>query len=140
MSMAEDSAQQVFIKYASIGKKGVTLANATLDGGKFAKLCRESKLVGGALTPMDVEGIYLRLSKGFGRINYDGFLKALGEISAIRKVNMEALFNKLAEADPLAGVTRPAVVRQHDEKRASFTGLHRVTAGPRLPGSHSGPY
>ena len=32
----------------------ITLANATLDGSKFAKLCRESKLIGGGLTPMDV--------------------------------------------------------------------------------------
>ncbi|GLC45714.1 hypothetical protein PLESTB_001313500 [Pleodorina starrii] len=135
MSMAaEDSAQQVFIKYASIGKKGITLANATLDGAKFAKLCRESKLVGGALTPMDVEGIYLRLSKGFGRLDYEHFIKALDEIAAIKKVSVDAIFNKLAEADPLSGVSRPSLVRQHDDKRG-YTGVHRA-GGPRLSGAY----
>ncbi|PNH01733.1 hypothetical protein TSOC_012354 [Tetrabaena socialis] len=75
--MAEEAVQHVFIKYASIGKTGITLTNASLDGSKFAKLCRESKLVAGALTAMDVEGIFLRVTKGTSRINYEGSLPAL---------------------------------------------------------------
>ncbi|GFR51641.1 hypothetical protein Agub_g15852 [Astrephomene gubernaculifera] len=127
--MAEDCAQQVFIKYASIGKTGVTLANATVDGAKFAKLCRESRLVCGALTPMDVEAIYLRVSKGFSRINYETFLKALAEIAAIKKVSLDALFNKLAEVDPLAATTKADYVRHHDDK-STYTGVYRH-GGPR---------
>ncbi|KXZ50700.1 hypothetical protein GPECTOR_15g384 [Gonium pectorale] len=78
---------------------------------------------------MDVEGIYLRVSKGFGRINYETFLKALGEIATIKKVSLEAIFNKLAEADPLAATTKAEFVRHHDDK-STYTGVYRQ-GGPR---------
>lgn len=125
----EESAQSVFLKYASIGKCGITLANATLDGGKFAKLCRESKLIAGPLTPMDVEAIFLRVSKNMGRINYDGFSRALEEIAAKKRVTVDVLYAKIAEADPSAAVTKAEFVRHHDDK-STYTGVYRQ-GGPR---------
>ncbi|KAG2454231.1 hypothetical protein HYH02_001265 [Chlamydomonas schloesseri] len=119
----------MFIQYASIGKTGITLANATLDGAKFAKLCRESKFIGGGLTPMDVEGIFLRVSKGFGRINYDTFLVALEEIAAKKRVSVDTLFGRLAEADPMAATTKAQYVRHHDDK-STYTGVYKA-GGPR---------
>jgi hypothetical protein len=94
---------------------------------------------------MDVEAIFLSVSKGMGRINYDAFMRALDEIAARKKVgctgrlklpdssfqswgcalsccgllaqvSAEALFHRIAEADPMASATKPQYVRHFDDK------------------------
>ncbi|KAG2489393.1 hypothetical protein HYH03_012035 [Edaphochlamys debaryana] len=124
--MAEDCAQQVFIKYASIGKTGITLANATVDGAKFAKLCRESRL---GIPAPDVEAIYMKVMRGKARMNYETFLLAMKEVCARKHCSMDAIFNRIAEADPLAATTKAEYVRHHDDKD-TYTGVYRG-GGPR---------
>ncbi|PNH04583.1 hypothetical protein TSOC_009222 [Tetrabaena socialis] len=58
-----------------------------------------------------------------------GFLAALQLIADKKKCSMDALCNKLADADPMASVTKAEFVRHHDDK-TTYTGVYRA-GGPR---------
>lgn len=58
-----------------------------------------------------------------------GFSRALEEIAAKKRVTVDVLYAKIAEADPSAAVTKAEFVRHHDDK-STYTGVYRQ-GGPR---------
>ena len=56
--MAERSLKDVFLDFCVFG--GKSMESALMDGAKFAKLCRDMKLLDKKLTPTDVDIIFAK--------------------------------------------------------------------------------
>jgi len=70
-----------------------------LDGGGFAKLCRDCRLVGGGLAAGDIDIIFLRVAlRGQRRIGFKQFEEALSMIADKKETTHEAIEEAILQA------------------------------------------
>ena len=143
---AERGLARVYDRFATFGVRGgggggggpATADRSGLDAARFAKLCRDARLVGKRLPPADVDLVFARaVPKGGRRMSFPAFLDALDDVAGRRGVPVaEVAASVLAAAGPaVSGVTRTGYVRLHDDK-AGYTGVY-ARGGPS-PAAPSG--
>lgn len=119
--------QRLFASYATFGK-GKDGASAhgddALDGARFAKLCRETGLVGKKLTGARVDLIFAEAvgktskagQKGQRRMSYGAFVEALELLAQARGCSIVEVKRRLAASEgPHCSGTAPDAVRLHNE-------------------------
>jgi len=96
-----------------------------MDGAKFAKLCRDCRLVDNTgFLPRDVDATFANVA-GQGRraIGYPGFLKALVIVAKKKDVPIDDIYMQVGDSVPVTRATKASAVRFHDDK-SSYTGTH----------------
>jgi len=114
------SLQDVFNQYCAFGGGKV----AEMDNAKFAKLCRDSKILDKKLTATDVDLIFSKVkAKGERKINFETFRdSAVPELAKKKGVTSEDLAT--AFSGPESSGTKADAVRFHDDKD-SYTGVYK---------------
>ncbi len=86
----------IFSNYANFGAGNKASQDiGEIDNARFAKLCKETKVIDTTVTTTDVDIMFNKYkNKGARKLHYDGFKKALQEL-ADKKYK-----GKLAESDP----------------------------------------
>ncbi|KAL3132079.1 hypothetical protein ABBQ32_008689 [Trebouxia sp. C0010 RCD-2024] len=129
MSMSGDLKPQlvsVFKAFAAFGSGSGTYsspAKVAMDGASFAKLCRDSGLLGGKLNTTSVDIAFSKAkAKGARRMSFKEFENALELLAAGKGVSGQELRQQVAaSAGPLCNATQAAAVRLHDDK-STYTG------------------
>ena len=141
---AERGLARVYDRFATFGVRGgggggpATADRSGLDAARFAKLCRDARLVGKKLPPADLDLVFARaVPKGGRRMSFPAFLDALDDVAGRRGVPVaEVAASVLSAAGPaVSGVTPTTYVRLHDDK-AGYTGVY-ARGGPS-PAAASG--
>jgi len=98
-----------------------------MDGKSFAKLCKDSNLVGGRFSATDADLIFARcVAKGRRRMTYQEFLCALDAIAEKKPMELPELHVAIGQLNgPVRNGTKLEAVRFHDDK-STFTGTHRA--------------
>lgn len=121
------SLHALFDRYCALGAREA--GAKSIDGPRFAKLCKDGGLVGTKLTPTDVDILFSRaVTKGQRRLDYPQFVSALGLVAEKMKLTNEQIETKLCSlAGPqLAGTAAEesgVVARMTDTTQ--YTGSHR---------------
>lgn len=130
------SLEEVFTSYAAFGagKGGAT----TLENAKFAKLCRESGIITGKLTPASIDMAFTKAKAVGGRtIDFGGFTAALHTLAAEiagKGVDSSAAFAALCEkiiahgGPSVAGATTTATgggIFSKLTDASKYTGAHK---------------
>ncbi|KAL3156386.1 hypothetical protein ABBQ38_000700 [Trebouxia sp. C0009 RCD-2024] len=118
----------VFKAFAAFGSGSGTQsspAKAAMDGASFAKLCRDSGLLGGKLNTTSVDIAFSKAkAKGARRMSFKEFENALELLASCKGVPGEELRQQVAaSAGPLCNATQAAAVRLHDDK-STYTGVY----------------
>ncbi|GBF90596.1 hypothetical protein Rsub_03168 [Raphidocelis subcapitata] len=124
---AEEDLRNVFVAFSSFGCREEV---REMDGKAFIKLARDTELLGGALTPTEVDLIFARVkSKGARRVGFEQFLTALSAVAEKKGVSFEAVVSQVLSAGgPIAHATKADNVRLHDD-RSTYTGVY-ARGGP----------
>ena len=126
-SKPASSLRAVFDRYAAFGRSG---GAGELDSAKFAKLCKETKLIGKKLSTTDVDIIFTKACpKGIKRLSFSGFQDALGMVAATMGVSVVEVEKKVqAHGGPESSGTKAAgnniVDRLTDTSQ--YTGAHKA--------------
>lgn len=101
-----------------------------MDGRQFAKLCKDTKLVGGGFNTTDVDLIFAKVKDRAARkITFEQFDEALDHIGAKKGKSGEQIAEILIRAGgPKWSGTKAEATRFHDDKSA-YTGVH-AQGGP----------
>ena len=101
-----------------------------MDGRQFAKLCKDTKLIGGGFTTTDVDLIFAKVKdKGARKISFEQFDDALNHIGAKKGKTGYQIAGMLIKAGgPKWSGTKAEANRLHDDKDA-YTGVH-AQGGP----------
>mmetsp|Transcript_83674 Transcript_83674/g.231911 ORF Transcript_83674/g.231911 Transcript_83674/m.231911 type:complete len:410 (-) Transcript_83674:117-1346(-) len=96
----------------------------TMDGVKFAKLCRDCGLIDRATFPTrDVDTTFANVvPKGRRAIQFPDFLKALVIIARKKGMDIDDLYGLVGDSAPITKGTKADAVRFHDDKR-QYTGV-----------------
>lgn len=136
VQLVKMSLEEVFTSYAAFGagKGGAT----TLENAKFAKLCRESGIVSGKLTPASIDMAFTKAKAVGGRtIDFGGFTAALHTLAAEiagKGVDSSAAFAGLCEkiiahgGPSVAGATSTATgggIFSKLTDASKYTGAHK---------------
>jgi len=85
---SEDKLREIFHSFAQFGSKNSlkgSVSAVTIDNSKFAKLCKETKVVNKACTTTDVDIIFNKVKpKTERRIDFDAFKEALRQLAEKR--------------------------------------------------------
>ncbi|GBG80331.1 hypothetical protein CBR_g30699 [Chara braunii] len=126
------SIEDVYETFANFGSGAVrTPAKlVNMDGGKFAKFCRDGGLLDKQFTATAVDLIFSKVKpKGDRKINYDEFVQALELIAEAKGISMDDLKHQIMGAGgPSSSGTVPDAVKFHDDK-SLYTGVH-ARGGP----------
>eukprot|EP01003_Olkasia_polycarbonata_P004421 NODE_352_length_965_cov_102.730349_g306_i0.p1 GENE.NODE_352_length_965_cov_102.730349_g306_i0~~NODE_352_length_965_cov_102.730349_g306_i0.p1 ORF type:complete len:153 (-),score=29.51 NODE_352_length_965_cov_102.730349_g306_i0:455-913(-) len=120
-----DDLQELFNSFCAFG--GGKTATAELDGAKFAKLCKDSKLICKKFTTTDVDLLFSKIKvKGERKINYNTFrTAAIPGIAAKKGVSESDLIASMTHSGgPHSSGTKADNVRFHDDKEA-YTGVYK---------------
>lgn len=120
------SVREVFDKYTAFGHTG---SAGELDSSKFAKLCKESKLVGKQLSITDVDLIFTKACpKGVRRLDWAHFNKALDMVAESMKLSKDEVEKRLlSTGGPAVSGTHVAANSIVDRltDTSEYTGSHR---------------
>ncbi|CAK0783737.1 hypothetical protein CVIRNUC_006936 [Coccomyxa viridis] len=133
---AEKDLLKAFCSFASFGAREHT---EEMDGAKFAKLCRDSKLLSRTVTASDADLFFAKVkTKGARKINFQQFVDALSLIAAKKGISLgEAADTVVAANGPCVSGTKADYVKFHDDK-STYTGVYKkggptcVEPGKRL--------
>ena len=127
-----EALQKVFARFAGFGGGGGAGSGAKeMDSSKFAKLCKECRLLDKkTLTPTDVDLIFTRSKpKGKRKISFEEFKVALGMIAAKKEVEEERLRELvLASGGPASSGTRAdkdGILKRMTDS-SQYTGAHKA--------------
>lgn len=117
-----------FKAFAAFGTGSATQASpakAGMDGASFAKLCRDSGLLGGKLNSTAVDIAFSKAKgKGARKMSFNEFENALELLAGSKGVPGEELRQKVAaSAGPMCNATQATAVRLHDD-RSTYTGVY----------------
>jgi hypothetical protein len=89
-----------------------------MDGRQFAKLCKDTKLIGGGFTTTDVDLIFAKVKDRTARkINFAQFRSTLPHIGQKKNMSAEEVEQFLVGAGgPQWSGTRAEATRFHDDK------------------------
>ncbi|EIE25016.1 p25-alpha-domain-containing protein [Coccomyxa subellipsoidea C-169] len=120
---AERDLQKVFCSFASFGGRQHV---EDMEGSKFAKLCRDSKLLSRAFTASDVDLFFAKVkTKGARRITFGQFAEALALVAAKTNSNLADVASAVLAADgPSVTGTKAEYVKFHDDK-STYTGVYK---------------
>ncbi|BDA41253.1 probable tubulin polymerization-promoting protein family member 3 at C-terminar half [Coccomyxa sp. Obi] len=120
---AERDLQKVFCSFASFGGRQHV---EEMEGSKFAKLCRDSKLLSKAFTASDVDLYFAKVkTKGARRITFSQFVEALALIAAKTGGSLADVASAVLAADgPSVTGTKAEYVKFHDDK-STYTGVYK---------------
>ena len=101
-----------------------------MDGRQFAKLCKDTKLIGSGFTATDVDLIFAKVKDQKARkINFKQFQAALDQIGAKKGTSGEQVIETLVAAGgPKYSGTKAEATRLHDDK-SQYTGVY-AQGGP----------
>eukprot|EP01061_Rhynchopus_euleeides_P030249 TRINITY_DN50313_c0_g1_i1.p3 TRINITY_DN50313_c0_g1~~TRINITY_DN50313_c0_g1_i1.p3 ORF type:complete len:155 (+),score=70.13 TRINITY_DN50313_c0_g1_i1:59-523(+) len=122
--------QQVFNSFCAFGA-GSGNAKAEMDNAKFAKFCKDTKLVDKKFSATDCDLIFSKVKpKGARKISYDCFKnQALVEIAARKGCTKDDVVAKVTNTGgPNSSGTVAESVKFHDDK-SQYTGVH-AKGGP----------
>ncbi|GAB4814005.1 hypothetical protein N2152v2_001051 [Parachlorella kessleri] len=108
--------RQVFLAFANFGSRQVA---EDMDGAKFSKLCKDSKLVGRGLSPTDVDLIFMKAkARGERRITFDQFIQALEQCGEKKGQTLVEVVDRILQSDgPIVNnVTKADFCKFHDDK------------------------
>ncbi|KAI8906053.1 p25-alpha-domain-containing protein [Gorgonomyces haynaldii] len=85
--------EEIYNRFCTFGSRTLNQDLGTwMDNSKFAKLCRDTKIVGGKITPTDVDIIFNKVrTKNPRKIDFDEFLQGLKLLGAIKFPEKEPL-------------------------------------------------
>ncbi|CAL8462026.1 g1557 [Coccomyxa elongata] len=120
---SERDLQKVFCSFASFGGRQHV---DEMEGSKFAKLCRDSKLLSKAFTASDVDLYFAKVkTKGARRITFSQFVEALALIAAKSDGSLADVASAVLAADgPSVTGTKAEYVKFHDDK-STYTGVYK---------------
>ena len=127
MSSIRTDLNKIFLTYCTFGDRNAT----TLEGAKFAKLCKETKLIDSKFTTVDVDLIFGQAkAKTDRKLTFEQFETSLGLIAKKKSVDVDVVKNQIIAAGGPAnnGGTVADKVAFHDDK-SLFTGTHKA-GGP----------
>jgi len=120
------SLRVVFDRYAAFGRSG---AAGELDSAKFAKLCKETKLIGKKLSTTDVDIIFTKACpKGVKRLSYAGFQDALGMVAAtmgLSIVEVEKMVQQHGGPDSSGTKAASSSIVDRLTDTSHYTGAHK---------------
>ena len=98
--------------------KSFTGNTIEMDGRQFAKLCKDTKLIGGGFTTTDVDLIFAKVKDTKARkINFNQFKTALDHVGAKKgKTGDEIAEDLIAAGGPQWSGTKAEATRFHDDK------------------------
>lgn len=117
----ERRVRHTFAVFAAFGspKKGASPENSpTLDCSRFAKLCRDSGLLGGGMTAQHVDVVYTSAKpREARRMTFDHFICALTMVANRRGQPLETVLELVAAVRrPALHGTQAGFVKLHDDK------------------------
>eukprot|EP01065_Artemidia_motanka_P008551 TRINITY_DN14307_c0_g1_i1.p1 TRINITY_DN14307_c0_g1~~TRINITY_DN14307_c0_g1_i1.p1 ORF type:complete len:440 (+),score=142.74 TRINITY_DN14307_c0_g1_i1:73-1392(+) len=117
------SLEDVFGSFCAFGAGGN--AKAELDGGKFAKLCKDTKLIDKKFTTTDVDLLFSKVKPKGGRvIDFQTFQsRCIPEIATKKGVAPDDVVRAILEGAPTSSGTVAEQVRLHDDKE-QYTGVY----------------
>ncbi|DBA71896.1 TPA: hypothetical protein ACH3X2_010942 [Trebouxia sp. C0005] len=127
-SLGDKPLLSTFKAFAAFGTGSATQASpakAGMDGASFAKLCRDSGLLGGKLNSTAVDIAFSKAKgKGARKMTFKEFENALELLASSKGVSGEELRQKVAaSAGPMCNATQATAVRLHDD-RSTYTGVY----------------
>lgn len=101
-----------------------------MDGRQFAKLCKDTKLLGKGFSPTDVDLIFAKVKeKSARKINFKQFRTALDHVGEKKGISGDQVVEKLVSAGgPQWSGTKAEATRFHDDK-SQYTGVY-AQGGP----------
>src|SRR5690242_15976605 len=136
------SLQQTFENFASFGSKAnLNQSQVTIDNSKFAKLCRDTKIIGKNVTSVDVDIIFKKaLTKGERQLNYHQFENALRLLAGNIPLNLDLKYPDkddaflaiealvLAHSTPTANATQAKTDGIYSKltDTSQYTGTHKL--------------
>eukprot|EP01063_Lacrimia_lanifica_P000667 TRINITY_DN1034_c0_g3_i1.p1 TRINITY_DN1034_c0_g3~~TRINITY_DN1034_c0_g3_i1.p1 ORF type:complete len:185 (+),score=79.84 TRINITY_DN1034_c0_g3_i1:59-556(+) len=124
-----ENLQEVFETFCAFG--GGANAKAEMDNARFAKFCKDSKLVDKKFTSTDCDLIFSKIkAKGERKIPFATFkTKAIPEIAAKKGMTADELEARILGAGgPTSSGTKADAVKFHDDKD-QYTGVYKA-GGP----------
>jgi hypothetical protein len=119
LSAAEE--ERIEATFNSFGSQG------EINGGKFAKFCRDNKLAGSKLSSTDIDLIFAKAKpKGFRKLNYEQFrYVALPMVAEKRGNDLTKMLKHICTegGGPVFKGTVAEKVRHHDDKDL-YTGVY----------------
>ncbi|KAI7843588.1 hypothetical protein COHA_002830 [Chlorella ohadii] len=119
--------RRVFGAYATFGATRASAGgDSELDGARWIKLCKETKLIGRGLTPTDCDLMFAKVKERSARkITFEQFLDALDLVAAKKGQPLAAVVGQVAgtEGPALHGTTKTESVRFHDDT-STYTGVY----------------
>lgn len=117
-------------KFTTFAQYGTRETVAELDGAKFAKLCKDCKLIGGGFVATDCDLIFAKVKDKNGRkINYAQFVEAVKLIADKKKKSVDEVIASITGgAGPTTNATQAEFVKFHDDK-STYTGVY-AKGGP----------
>ena len=103
----------------------------TIDGARFAKLCRDARILDARVTTVSVDIVFAKVkSKGTRRISYEQFVDAISLLAFEKEMQPMELVDMILESHgPTKTKTTDAEsVRLHDDK-STYTGVY-ARGGP----------
>ncbi|PSC71858.1 flagellar associated [Micractinium conductrix] len=126
MPLQVQALRAAFLSFASFGAPRSFVPPKELDGARFIKLCKETGLVGKALSTTDCDIMFAKCKERSARkITFEQFVDCVGLLASKTGGDLDALIARLGAAGgPCAnGVTAAEAVRFHDDV-SSYTGVH----------------
>eukprot|EP00854_Cymbomonas_tetramitiformis_P002367 gene2367-3096_t len=119
---------ELFTQFASFGSQSVS---TEMDGPKFAKMCRDTRLLDKKFTTTDADIIFAKVkAKGLRRIDYAQFCVALTLIADRKKVSEDSI-RQLLLGDSSGPLVAQATKIEHSgvydrlTDSAKYTGAHK---------------
>jgi len=123
----EKDLKRTFGEFASYGTR---TAATDMDGSKFFKLLKDSRLLSRNFTSTEADIIFSKVkAKGSRRINFGQFVTALAAAAEARNIPLaEAVKKVISSGGPATTGTRANYVKFHDDK-STYTGVY-ARGGP----------
>jgi len=116
--------EQLFNSFCAFG--GGKETTAEMDNAKFAKLCRDTKMIDKKFTGTDADLIFTKSkAPGARKIRFSDFKdKALPQVAAKKGIDVDTLISKMLNVGgPASNSTKADAVRFHDDK-SQYTGVY----------------
>jgi len=124
LAVGDPALKDAFIAFCSFGKAG----SEELDNAKFAKLCKEARLLDKRFTKTDVDLTFSKVCpKGQRKLGFAQFESALSAIAAKKGVPVGEVHAAVAAASPVNHGTKASndAVVAHFTDASKYTGAHK---------------
>lgn len=99
-----------------------------MDGRGFVKLCKDCKLMGSGMSPIEADLIFAKVAKGSRRIGFAQFEQALEQIATKKGSTVQDIHATLGKGSgPVLRGTKAEAVRFHDDP-STYTGMHALNS------------